>query len=230
MLKLYRSGYVDAKPNQRTYTTVINALSKSGIPGAFEKIEKILDNMCASEDPNDWPTAHTFTSVISAWANSAEEDKASKALRTLRRMQRMHASGKYLDLKPNVYVYNSVLNACASSAGGHPETVESAFKVACGLFDELCKSEEFQPSDVTYSLFLRVCKQLMSEGALQRKMIEAVFRRCCRHGQVSLTVLRQVKEAASLELWIEIMRENAGKRDLAIKDLPAEWTCNVKKT
>jgi len=47
---------------------------------------------------------------------------------------------------------------------------------------------------------------------------------------VSLTVLRQVKEAASLELWIEIMREKAGKRDLTIKDLPPEWTCNVKNT
>jgi hypothetical protein len=230
MLHLYKSGYDDAKPNQRTYTTVINALAKSGIPRAFEKIEKILDNMCASEDPNDWPTAHTFTSVISAWASSSEEDKASKALRALRRMQKMHASGKYPELKPNVHVYNSVLTACASSAGGHPETVESAFKVACGLFDELCKSEDYQPTDVTYSLFLRVCKQLMSEGALQRKMIEAVFRRCCRNGQVSLTVLRQVKEAASLELWIEIMREKAGKRDLTIKDLPPEWTCNVKNT
>jgi len=140
MLHLYKSGYDDAKPNQRTYTTVINALAKSGIPRAFEKIEKILDNMCASEDPNDWPTAHTFTSVISAWASSSEEDKASKALRALRRMQKMHASGKYPELKPNVHVYNSVLTACASSAGGHPETVESAFKVACGLFDELCKS------------------------------------------------------------------------------------------
>lgn len=230
MLDLYKNGYDDAKPNQRTYTTVINALARSGIPRAFEKIEKILDNMCASEDPNDWPTAHTFASVISAWASSSEEDKASKALRALRRMQKMHASGKYSELKPNVHVYNSVLNACASSAGGHPETVESAFKVACGLFDELCKSEDDQPSDVTYSLFLRVCKQLMTEGALQRKMIEAVFRRCCRSGQVSLTVLRQVKEAASLELWIEIMREKAGKRDLTIKDLPPEWTCNVKNT
>ena len=229
MLLLYRSGNADVKPNQRTYTTVINALSKSGVPGAIEKIEKILDNMCASTDSNDWPTAHTFTSVVSACANSSDEDKAGKALRFLRRMQRMHSSGKYLNLKPNVYVYNSVLHACASSAGGKPETVESAFKVACGLFDELCKSNDDQPNDVTYSIFIRVCKQLMSEGALQRKMIEAVFRRCCRNGKVNLAVLRQVKEAASLELWIEIMKEKAGKSDLTIKDLPEEWTRNISK-
>ena len=64
----YLAGDMDLKPNTFTYNAVINALAKSGEPGAAARAERVLHNMVnrhrhgASDEIR--PTTINFNSVL----------------------------------------------------------------------------------------------------------------------------------------------------------------------
>jgi hypothetical protein len=89
--------------------------------------------------------------------------------------------------RPNIVAYNAVLNACAYTEGD-PASIETAFKLACVVFDDIRTSDYLIPTHVTYGTFLAVCANLMPESEITDSLVEATFKRCARDGMVSKMV------------------------------------------
>lgn len=188
--------------------------------------------------------------VINAISKSQNKAKAQKALRLLRKMDRLYRSG-YKDARPNEVTYTSVLNSCAFPAVlADPRTRRKALDTAIFTLEELQASRYGQPNEITYGTFIKACANLLDgEGdeALKRMVIEKAFQQCCRDGQVGEMVLAHLRDAAPADLYEELLGRalvssdddraataTAGTttarsaREITIHDLPPEWRCNVR--
>lgn len=114
MEKLYREGQ-DVKPSYVSFTSCIAAWSRSvRHPDAAERAEALLDrllNLYEETGDKDFnPTTSTFNAVISAFAKSERVDSIERAKAIFERLKDF--------CKPDVYSYNSVINAYAKKGEG----------------------------------------------------------------------------------------------------------------
>lgn len=150
--------------------------------------------------------------------------KAERAHNLLREMKQLYKDGNK-HLKPNVVAYNAVINACAFSSGELQES-SRAIEIAHSIFKEMEESKDARPDQVTYGTFLKVCANQMPDCSTRQQLVEVLFKKCSKDGQVGHLVLQQLKAMASEELFKRLV----GKRpeeDYSIEDLPQEWCCNV---
>jgi hypothetical protein len=128
-------------------------------------------------------------------------------------------------LKPNVVAYNAVMNACAWTDGDVVEQTK-AMEIAHHVLMELESSPFGCPDQVTYGTFLKVCATQMAECDSRRTIVEMVFKKCCKDGQVGNMVLTQLQQVVS---DVEYQRITGRWPEVEIKmeELPPEWWCNV---
>lgn len=159
-----------------------------------------------------------------AWARSQKKGKAERALNLFREMKRLYKDGNK-QLQPNVVAYNAVMNACAFTSGDVPEQ-NRAMEIAHTILKELEQSPDGFPDQVTYGTFLKVCANQMPDCSTRQQIVEVLFKKCCRDGQVGSLVLSQLKTMASDELYQRLVGRRIDE-NVQMDDLPKEWWCNV---
>jgi hypothetical protein len=145
-------------------------------------------------------------------------------LNLLREMEKLYLAGNK-QLRPNVVAFNAVMNACAFTSGDVPEQ-NRAMEISHSILKELEQSPYGKPDQISYGTFLKVCGNQMPDCNTRQKIIEVIFQRCCKDGQLGSLVLSQLKAIAPEELYERLL----GKRiydNVQLDDLPKEWRCNV---
>jgi hypothetical protein len=157
-----------------------------------------------------------------------------------REMKQLYRSGNHEHLKPNVVAYNAVLNACAfcNPAGEYCLHQSSrAMEMAHAVLKELdggnngkSKGNEFgvKPDQVTYGTFLKVCANQLPDCSTRQQIVEMIFKKCQRDGQVGNLVLQQLK--AMLASDPDLYQKLVGKpidAEVSMDDLPSTWRRNV---
>lgn len=204
------------KPDIKTYTNVLDCLTKSRDVESVAQAESLVEQM---EVKGPLPTTQTYTALIQNYARCRIPLKAVKAAETLHRMKETGRA----DARPTIVSYNAVLNAAEHTDGSDLHVREEALKVACITFDEI-RNSTIQPNHVTYGTFLGVLSNLMSAD-MRQDIVRLVFRRCCIDGQVSFLVLKKLKAALERrEQYSELLMGHNENR------LPASWTCNVRES
>jgi hypothetical protein len=186
-------------------------------------------------------SAHDFVQilwqVINAISKSKNEAKAQRALRLLRKMDKLYQAGNK-DARPNEVTYTAVLNSCAFPAQLDQRTRRKALDTAIFTLEELRASGYGQPNHVTYGTFLLACANLLHDedglADLRREIIERAFQQCCQDGQVGEMVLNHLRRAAPPDLYEELLADfissaAGANRRISVKDLPEEWRCNVQQ-
>lgn len=129
------------------------------------------------------------------------------------------------NLRPNVVAVNAVMNACAFT-GGELEDQSRAMEIAHRRMSELEKSSYGKPDQVTYGTFLKVCANQMEDCDNRRQVIEIIFKKCCRDGQVGNLVVQQLKAMGPPDLYQRLVGKDIAE-DVNMDELPSQWTCNV---
>lgn len=193
------------KPDIKTYTNALKGCGDFLIPAAQDIMQRL-------ETAGPAPTVATYTAMIQIYVRSNVSRKASSAYDIFQRMP-----------VRNIVSYNVVLNACkyTNTVTNAPATVEEALKVTCVVFDEVCHT--LRPNHVTYEIFLDVLTNLMPTEASRQETVGQVFKWYVSEGLVSKFVLKKCKEAASDDLYKELLQGHGDDR------LPAEWTANVRE-
>lgn len=207
------TGNESIKPNFRTYSTVIDIYSKCQERGIEEKALGILtemESLYKAGETHLRPNCYTYASVINCFARSKEGNKAVRSVSILEQMEEQYRSGNPR-ARPNIVVYNSVLNACAYTSG-EQENIETAFKIACLVFDEVRSSDYVVPTHVTYGTFIQVCGNFIPESDIRDNLVEATFKRCAQEGLVSKLVWKKIQVAASQKL-LKSLQESAEKEN-----------------
>mmetsp|Transcript_27375 Transcript_27375/g.31243 ORF Transcript_27375/g.31243 Transcript_27375/m.31243 type:complete len:611 (-) Transcript_27375:1030-2862(-) len=228
MEELYERGEnIDAKPNARSFNSAINAYAKSGCEDAALKAEAVLDRMKKLYEAGNCdvrPDTHSFSTVINAWARSRKNEKAEKALNLFRKMKKLYEAGNK-SVRPNVVAYNAVLNACAFTNGDVRES-NRAVEIAHFVLRDLEQSSFGVPDQITYGTFLKVCTHQMADCDARDKVVEVVFKKCCKDGQVGNMVVQELKLVTKSNHYARLTGR-AQLEEINTKELPKDWWCNV---
>ena len=115
---LCQSGKIAARPNAFTYSTLINALVRSG---NLQQAEDIFNHMVKTyqTDPTDprvaKPNTIQLTQIASAWSKSGDKDAGIKAEELLTRLENLYDEYREPKMRPNALTYTAVINAWARS-------------------------------------------------------------------------------------------------------------------
>jgi hypothetical protein len=234
MEKSFLEGNMDAEPNTVTYSAVIGAWSKSSEQDAFDNAKKIFDEMLSLEKMGRSVHLNTVTyaSLINALARSKKLGKAKKAHAILEEMEMLYQKGNR-HVKPNMYVINSVLSACAFTNGSKAER-RDAMSVVMKILDR-CMHTYGKPDSITYSIAFQafyVLTTTMEEKAEISSIVRTLFRNCCEEGLVDKNVLKKFRKAATTEVYRDLINSlpvtDAYKDNTAYDYLPQKWKCNVR--
>lgn len=236
MEEMCAMGDISVAPNVLTYNSVVNGWAQSGTRCAGKMAVKYLDRMTMHNSTDGEiqirPNGRTFNSVINAIAKSDSETKAQKSLSILRRMDKLYQSGDG-EARPNEVTYTSVLNAAAFPAKSMDiKTKRKALDTAIFTLNELQSCQYAQPTELTYSTFIKACCNLLStedEDSL-REVIQETFHQCKEDGQVGEMFLSGLREAAPTDLYKDLFSEVLVKNKdfVEVDDLPHSWRCNVR--
>lgn len=208
------------KPNRKSYNSVINAYAKSSKKNAPLDAESILRRM---NDAGLRPDSFTFATLMNAWGRSMEFGKAERVLQLYREMLQLYEEG-ITELRPNVVVFNSILNACAYTTGDLSEQ-QKAMSIANHAFRELDQSSFGKPDQITYGTFFKVCQNQIPPGNARHHIVDVMFRKCVKDGQVGKLVLNQLKLAASEEHFFCLVGNEPDTIDWL--GVPEKWRRNV---
>jgi hypothetical protein len=214
-------GDTSIEPDMVSYSTCIAALTRH--QESPEKAENLLKHVEeAAKDGNSRlvPDTILYNSVMSCWAHSTIPGAYRKARSILDRQMNFHKDlAPGAKSKPDVYGFTSVLASCAME----PKEKYKAFQVALATFQQLRHSEEYgAPNHVTYGTMLKCCARLLCPtNPVRRKWVQTIMNQCIDDGLVGDMVMSRFREAATPDLYREIMN-NVDK-----KNLPSSWTVNV---
>ncbi len=201
-----------------TFNTLLSAWGRQKDP---ERATDILHHMFAVKKSGQYdvrPTRQSFAIVINAWAKTSYPRKAFKARELLQEMKERSRGNK--NLKPNAYIYASVLNACAYTFGD--EDVKSeALSIAIETFQE-CKHH----NDVVYGTFIKACNTLMDENDPERiELIKNAFVHSKQKGLVSDFVLHELYTSLSPSQYKYILGLDT-EDVVSIQKVPKGWSRN----
>jgi pentatricopeptide repeat protein len=141
------------RPSAASFTVMILAWCKSGLPHAPEQAEKVLQAMQELYETtgadNLAPNVVTLTSVIECWAKSGRIEGPARAEVLLDRM--IEHACENPKLMPNVVTFNTVMTGWARSRHKQaPLKVEKLFQQLTDLRKQTGNSVTLSPDPVTY--------------------------------------------------------------------------------
>mmetsp|Transcript_28934 Transcript_28934/g.33643 ORF Transcript_28934/g.33643 Transcript_28934/m.33643 type:complete len:679 (+) Transcript_28934:464-2500(+) len=237
------TNHQNVQPNTRSYNSVMNAYAKTNTHLTNSKsaiqANRILEQMehlyYEQQNHQVKPDFFSFAIVINAWAKTNEYGchKAQKALELFQHMMELYNQGNE-DLRPNVVIYNAIINACAYTIGDEAEQ-RQAMEIAHTMIKELESSTYAKPDQVTYGTFLKVCENQMPPCQTRTHLLNVIFRKCAKDGMVGRFVLAQLYSIMNDDELEELLGSYYHDKNtrystttiVGWKHLPLKWRCNV---
>lgn len=211
----------NVEPDMASYSTVVGALARTNNPEDAKTADTLLKHVetgFRAGNTDLQVDTLLYNCVIGCLAKSNANGSYRRARAVLDRQIQLNEDGCQ-QCRPDVYGFTSVIGACSM------ETKErsKAFGVAVATFQQLRNHQEYDtPNHVTYGSMLKCCARLLPAADPQRqKWVRKVFKLAIENGCVGDMVLSRLREAASGDLYRELM---AG---VDKHNLPSEWTQNV---
>jgi len=189
------------KPDVLTYTNVLHCIALSESDDAFQRAYAILSKM-ESGDGDVRPNVYTYNVLINVVAKSKLPGKAKIAVRLVNRM-------KQVAIRPIIITYNNALNACAYSDTKLDDQRE-VMQVATMILKEA--QETSGANYISYTTYIRVIRYFVHDRLDQWRLIRKTFRRCCKDGQLTLAIMKQMRAALSAHQYGLIEREATDER------------------
>jgi hypothetical protein len=168
-----------------------------------------------------------FNTAMGLWAKTGQSGSYRKARSILDRQ--IALAQECGTVMPDVVGWTSVLSSCAAETGNAEER-NKAFQVAVSTYRQMEKlgssssssAEQHKANHVTYGTMLKACAKLHPIKSLtRRKWVRTIFADAVAAGAVGDMVVSKLREAATPDLYKELMQGHSRK------SLPAEWTANV---
>jgi hypothetical protein len=134
-------------------------------------------------------------------------------------------------VKPTVEVFNAFIRVCGSTNHGRSTERKFNLKLAVRTVEEMRERGE-APNSATFKRLLEACENLLPMGKERSRAVENIFNNCSYLGLVNDEVLAQLKNAASEELFTDMVVAKTAEEDIegtlrSGKMVPESWTRNI---
>ncbi len=117
-------------------------------------------------------------------------------------------------------------SACACTEGDRT-TKLAAMACVLNTLTQLQENTRLQPDSYTWPAIWKACENLLdTEQDIQR--INMVFDLCVRNGAISELVFNNIRNFLPPQYLQKKLNTTGNIKQLTVRDLPSEWTCNVK--
>ena len=210
------------------YNAVLTAFTASG-ENSSDQALKLLDSM-ENESSMARPNAATYALVINILANSPSlKDRVAQSQQVIHRAQREYERGNET-AKPDIFLFNALIRACAASTGDTISQREATFRIALRTLSRDIRGNKLDPDPETFLCLLEASWSLLSSGAMQEKAMEQIFSICCQYGLMDRVMLKRFRELASPDLYSRLVVENSVFDKDGTRVIPLSWTANVTTT
>jgi len=193
-------------------------------PKAIQRVHKVFETLEKCRKSNKVkPNERVYTSFIRAMTKAKEQNLAKKARAILQRMITLYEDGNR-DIKPTVFTYNAVLNACSETTCTNDPNPTDAFKIALQLFNDMRKQRDIGLDHVSFGNMLK-CSNLLPDGPQKNKFITTTFQLCCDKGLLNTFVIRDLQNSATEEMWRDLLDCPQGEVDFDC--LPQDWSATI---
>ena len=210
LARMKQSPHTECHPDIISYTSTLECIAQSSDPKAPDLADALLQEVKArydsTKDANLRPNLRTYTMTIQTLArNNGNVARARELLTEL--VQQYESSGHDVQLKPNTFPYNYVLNCAANTMD--PEKKVAAFQIATQTYQEMRHSRLIQPDSFSYAFWFKCCNNLLDTGSLRNKIIVYAFEECKRDGLVSNEVLTRLLQSSPKAIVHQLLQSNA---------------------
>jgi hypothetical protein len=210
----YKNANKSLQPDVHSFCTVINGTLPSVLEAIYSSDETVVTHLLL---------VFFFCQKL-AWGRSHETGKAEHASNLFETMVKSYKEGNK-NLKPNIVVVNAVINACAYTYGDGSEH-QRALEIAHNQLKQLETSDYGSADHLTYGTFLKVCANQMPDCDTRRQIMEVIFKKCIRDGQLGNLVLQQLRAMGPPETYSKLVGREI-EDDMNMEALPQEWHSNV---
>ena len=219
----------DLQPNTILYSSVINAYAKStNIANKAREAAGLLKRMqelyYSGENVKVKPSIVTFNNVLNVCATS---DRYCNDNSYNSESIPINNDDFWEEAEP----FHGSLNGMKESDG-----LTLARQIVKMIYKELVSNSnsKISPDHFTYGTILKACTNIMhpKHDEDDATFVREVFEQCCMDGQVTYGVCFQLKQAAPCDLYQSLIPAaalNPVNNHFEIKELPKEWTRNVKE-
>jgi hypothetical protein len=160
-----------------------------------------------------------FAAVMNAWSRSDNPQKIHRASALVRDMVRQYEKGDTA-LKPDVFVYTTLIKTCANNRSGTKQDNVQALQMALNAMATLENTDYGPPNDVTYATIMTAIYRLSGHRSIDHEAhYEAAFRQCIARGLLNNDAMQVFQRGASMRLFRRLTN-NTGQ-------LQSEWSRNV---
>jgi hypothetical protein len=139
-------------------------------------------------------------------------------------MRKRYVQSRSKSVKPNVFAFTAVLNACALPKAESEK--DDAFAIAKLTMSELSLGDMDKPNFLSFAAFLSAVSSTIDHCEDRDRIVEEVFEQSTKAGQVGQIVLDKLRVAASPELFSRLVGSYID--DTGDFQLPAAWTACIK--
>ena len=189
-------GSINLRPDVITYTNALHCIALSEVDDSFQRGYAILTKM--EEGSGDVrPNLYTYNVLINVVAKSKLPNKAKVAVSFIKHM-------KEVAIRPSTITYNNALNACAYSSDQY-EDRKDVLEIAKVILKEAQKNDG--ANYITYGTFIRVVRFFVMDHFERWRLIRTAFRQCCSDGQLTGSVMNQIRPGVSRHQFDLLMKE-----------------------
>lgn len=171
---------------------------------------------------NSYLSNFSEQAAITAWARASDRTKPQRALKILKKVNDMYKQTGDESIKPNLYTYNAVIDACARCYG-NPEQQAASLKIAFAV-NKAIFTANLEPNSITYATLLKTASNLLPEGDVRSQVVRAVFEKAKSAGYVDRNVLKAFDQASDRALYHELLKDAEDKNGfINMKNIPLDW-------
>jgi hypothetical protein len=134
-------------------------------------IESIIDGMWDLHDAGYFDTApdiFIYTTAMNAWADSADPSSTDRCRALLEELESKHEILKWKSLKPDVAVYNALVNAVARERGPGIDVAGEAGSIVKKMEREASINSSMTPNTITYNTLIDACLSFRTREGVER--------------------------------------------------------------
>jgi hypothetical protein len=202
------------RPNVITYNAVLKAWSRSQdnrAPAKAEAIVRTMESMYKAGNNDAKFDRTTFNTLIHTLSNGGKVETAQRAEDILQRTEILADRG-HLEWAPNLYTYNSCIEAWAKVTDPAANSAEHAYRILLRLIAQYEHGDNVRPNSFSYNqVIFALAKSSISDAAVRSEYVLRLMEKAQAEGNSDVQA-DVFSYSSVISAWSSSGKQGAGRR------------------
>ena len=222
MIRAYKSGRADCRPNEEAFVTAMSTWEQSGRKDSLDGALRIFNDMVGlytSGNTDCRPSLKSFGKLMVILAKSDSESKMKRGRRLFSEMEKYR-------IIPDKSLFNWYIRVCATVNSKEPKDRRDSWTEALATFHTLRGNG--MANSHTYNSIFYACDKLLRNDDDQCCIFREIFAKCQKDGQVNRRILTFLRRSLPSKFYSELTTLDPRDNSIQMTKIPESWKRNNK--